>query len=452
MCAQRNDEASQLRSRVEVLERQLDVVRAGAEAFASQIQFEQLVLETLRVSVEAVGAEAGSIILYEPDHEMLVFRYVLPEHASALEGFEMAPTDGIAGSVFTTGQMRVSEDVSKADEHRRDVAEKVGYATENMVTLPLKRPGGESIGVMQVLNKPESPFTDDDCGLLEILAAQAALMLENARLNEEARLAEVVNRLGDISHDIKNMLTPVESCAQTLEMAFEDAFASVDAALSDKPGLDPQVAEDVNNGLAMLREFYPDAVEMLLDGAARAQDRVREIADCVKGMVSEPSFDWVDARDVAARVFTLQAMVAERAGVTLRMEAPDDVPPAPLDERRLFNAIYNLVGNAIPETPPGGTIAVRVCATVDGETDEGNCLIIEVADDGKGMTEEVRSTLFTDDARSTKPGGTGLGTRIVKSAVEAHAGEVSVESRPGEGSTFTMRLPLEREGMAPPAP
>jgi len=59
------------------------------------------------------------------------------------------------------------------------------------------------------------------------------------------------------------------------------------------------------------------------------------------------------------------------------------------------------------------------------------------------MAEEVRSRLFTDRALSTKPGGTGLGTRIVRRAVEAHGGTVAVASELGKGSEFTLRLPVE---------
>ena len=67
---------------------------------------------------------------------------------------------------------------------------------------------------------------------------------------------------------------------------------------------------------------------------------------------------------------------------------------------------------------------------------------IEVADTGRGMPPEVRERLFTDRAISTKPGGTGLGTRIVKNVVDAHGGKIWVESELGKGTTFFIRLPL----------
>jgi len=445
------DRLAALEARTELLDRQIDAVHTIAAAFSSKIEHDELLKVTLQVSLETVDAGAGSIIIFDPEKQKLVFEYVLPEASAGLVGLELEPDDSsIAGSVFNTGEFRLSEDVTKEKEHRAEIGEQVDYLTHNMVTAPLKSRDGDPIGVMQILNKHEGRFDEDDCELLEIVSAQAATMLENARLAEEARLAVVVNLLGDISHDIKNMVTPVQTCAQTLEMMFEDAFTDLDAALAGKPDLDPSVSEGVNLAMEMLREFYPEAIEMMLDGATQVQDRVREIADCVKGIVAEPTFEWLDVRTITQRVAQPLNIVADKAGLTLAIEAPDEMPLAPIDQRQLYNAIYNLVNNAIPETPEGGSVTVRLSAVPEGEFPEGKCIVIAVQDTGKGIPEEVRSKLFTDDAISTKPGGTGLGTRIVRNVVDSHQGTITVESEMGKGSTFTVRLPLDREDMPPP--
>lgn len=117
---------------------------------------------------------------------------------------------------------------------------------------------------------------------------------------------------------------------------------------------------------------------------------------------------------------------------------------AVFDSHRLYNALYNLVNNALPETPDGGAITIGVAA--DPAPD---FYCISVADTGRGMPEEVQKKLFTDAAFSTKPGGTGLGTRIVRRIVEQHGGMPSVASAPGLGTTFTLRLP--RTPQAPQA-
>jgi signal transduction histidine kinase len=107
------------------------------------------------------------------------------------------------------------------------------------------------------------------------------------------------------------------------------------------------------------------------------------------------------------------------------------------DEQRLYNAFYNLLNNAIPEVPEGGSI------TIHGQADPmTKAVIISVSDTGRGMPPEIRESLFTSRAISRKPGGTGLGTKIVKDVVDAHGGTITVESEEGAGTVFHIRLPI----------
>jgi signal transduction histidine kinase len=174
---------------------------------------------------------------------------------------------------------------------------------------------------------------------------------------------------------------------------------------------------------------------------------VREIADCVKGIVAEPTFELADLNQLVESVSTPLRMVAERQELTIDLTGLDRFAPlVPIDQKQMYNCVYNLINNAIPETPPGGRIAVRTRVDRGQDYLEGEeHLVVEVADTGKGMPEHVRAKLFTKDAVSTKPGGTGLGTRIVRNVVAAHGGEITVASEQGIGTTFTIRLPLRRE-------
>ena len=113
-----------------------------------------------------------------------------------------------------------------------------------------------------------------------------------------------------------------------------------------------------------------------------------------------------------------------------------------IDQKQMYNAVYNLVNNAIPETPDGGSVTARTYAREGGEFPNGNYVIIEVRDTGKGMPDHVKARLFTDNAVSTKPGGTGLGTRIVKNVADAHKGKITVESEPDKGTAFFMKVPI----------
>ena len=137
-------------------------------------------------------------------------------------------------------------------------------------------------------------------------------------------------------------------------------------------------------------------------------------------------------------------MNAQERGIALRHEGVTALPEIQADEARLFNALYNLVNNAMEEVPEGGSISIK------GRVEEhGKTLHLSVSDTGRGMPEEVRESLFTSRTISRKQGGTGLGTKIVKDIVEAHSGVISVESKINGGTTFHIRFPIERPRASP---
>ena len=116
----------------------------------------------------------------------------------------------------------------------------------------------------------------------------------------------------------------------------------------------------------------------------------------------------------------------------------------PIDAPLLEQAVINLLDNAIKYSRPEGIVTLRL-GREDGEA------AIRVIDSGQGIGREHLPRLFerfyrVDKARSRKLGGTGLGLAIVKHIIKAHGGEVTVDSRLGEGSTFTIRLPMQSNG------
>jgi signal transduction histidine kinase len=158
----------------------------------------------------------------------------------------------------------------------------------------------------------------------------------------------------------------------------------------------------------------------------------------VKGLTRPPQFAPCRLADVVSNVYHTLRILADERHVALRAEGLDSLPVIRADESRLFNAIYNLVNNAIPEVPSGGSVTVR------GRPDEsGKHVVLSVIDTGKGMSPEVRDSLFSYQAISRKVGGTGLGTKIVKDVVDAHGGTITVESTEGKGTAFHITLSID---------
>lgn len=244
-----------------------------------------------------------------------------------------------------------------------------------------------------------------------------------AQLLEETKLAGVTVMLGDIAHDIKNMLMPVLNGAILLDDDLQELFANL-------PDVPPKQ-------VAASKTFSRDAIDMIVNNARRIQGRMREIADTVKGISSPLRFAPCQISEVVEGVYHILRFYAEEVGVSLYAQGLNSLPSIQADENRLFNALYNLVNNAIPETPAGGSVTIGGSVGPDGDT-----VVVTVSDTGGGMPPEIRDRLFTREAISGKPGGTGLGTKIVKDAVDAHAGTITVHSELGKGTTFTIKLPI----------
>jgi signal transduction histidine kinase len=136
------------------------------------------------------------------------------------------------------------------------------------------------------------------------------------------------------------------------------------------------------------------------------------------------------------RMFAVQASEAE---VELVVETAP-LPPVPGDPDRLLQLFANLVDNAVAHTPPGGRVTLSLQRA-------GEMALVQVRDTGPGMDEAEAARIFerfyqVDKSRSGERRGTGLGLAIVRQLAEAHNGRVQVNSRLGEGSTFTVHLPL----------
>ncbi|MCX5724565.1 MAG: PAS domain S-box protein [Nitrospirae bacterium] len=245
-----------------------------------------------------------------------------------------------------------------------------------------------------------------------------------AELLEEIKVAEVTRALGDIGHDVKNMLMPVLSGVDFLKEEVHEILGHL-------------VAKGEGGLAEAHRKVSGELIDMIVNNARRIQDRVRELADAVKGVTTAPEFKPCRVATCVADVITSLQRYAAEKGVALHAEGLEWLPVIQADERRLFNAFYNVIDNAIPEVPPGGSVTVR------GQVEAGaDRLLISIADTGRGMPPEVRDALFVKHVVSRKSGGTGLGTKIVKDVVSAHKGSIAVESEVGVGTTIHIRLPL----------
>jgi signal transduction histidine kinase len=424
----------ELHALLEHRNRQIEAIRRTSDALFSHPSVDAIVKATLEIALDVLRADAGTLFLHDPKSDTLVARYVIGGAGEKFIGKAIPASQGISGAVFRTHQPQLIGDVRAHGDFNRDVDRETGYQTQSMMTVPVKRTNGDPIGVMQVLNA-RVPFTQHDLEVLEVLCDQAAMGIEHVRLAEEARKAQIVHVIGDISHDIKNMLTPILTGVWTLEPMLERLFTELDAVHARCA--EPE-AHDIERAADAVRNDYRWLLENVVNSAEQVQARTREIADAVKGELSPPFFEEADFNERCRAVVETLRTVADRAGVMLHLDLDPNLPPIECDRKQIYNALYNLVNNAIPFTPERGSVTVRT----RGPRARERMFTVEVQDTGRGIPEHVRVRLFTDQTISTTAGGTGLGTRIVAGVVRRHNGTITVQSAEGVGTTFTVRLPL----------
>ena len=231
------------------------------------------------------------------------------------------------------------------------------------------------------------------------------------------RRLETVRRdfISNISHELRTPLASIKALAETLR----------EGALQDPPAADR----------------FLDLMESEVDTLTQIVAELLELSRIESGQVllHFQSTSAIDILNLSANRLRLQA---ERAGLSLQLDYPPDLPQVLADQPRIEQVMVNLLHNAIKFTPPGGSIFVS--AWLEGEGHPAR-IVFKVQDSGVGIPEDDLPRIFerfykADRARSG--GGTGLGLAIARHLVEAHGGNVWVESRVGQGSSFFFSLPV----------
>lgn len=264
----------------------------------------------------------------------------------------------------------------------------------------------------------------------EVADRTAALERANAVLeNQRAQLEEANDRLRQdnqyksdflamMSHELRTPLTSI--------IAFTELLNNERAPMDEK---EEETRREIEANSHALLLMINDILEMSRLDAGR----------------TDMSVEVVDLGDVAGMVLDVVAPLAARNRIAFTCEIDPNVPLVRADFEKLRHVVENLCGNAMKFTPEGG----RVTLSMNFDADS-NVVLIHVADTGIGIAPEDQQRIFerfvqADSSVSRKYSGTGLGLALAKEYVEMHGGTIEVESTLGEGSVFTVHLPVERE-------
>ncbi len=255
--------------------------------------------------------------------------------------------------------------------------------------------------------------------------AQETELLRAREAAEEASHAKT-RFLANVSHELR---TPLNAIIGFSEMLGAEIFGPL--------------------GDARQREY----VQLIHESGAHLLQVVNDILDMSKiesgtfDVVTEP-FDLPPLLESVRQMMTLQA---HERGLHLRLEAPGDVPEVVADRRACKQILINLLSNAVKFTDKGGTV------TLGARIENDDVVALWVRDTGIGIAEKDIHRLGTpfvqaDSGYDRRHEGTGLGLSVVKGLTELHGGTMRIESRLGEGTCVTVRLPLDSEAVERPAP
>ncbi|EEG78729.1 two-component system histidine kinase PnpS [Dethiobacter alkaliphilus] len=225
-----------------------------------------------------------------------------------------------------------------------------------------------------------------------------------------------------------------------LEQMRRDFVANVSHELRTPMTSIQGFVEALLDGLAEDKESQDRYLNVILDETVRLNRLVSDLLDLSrleKGEVGWP-METIELKPLFADVASkLQPQVAKQE-LSVDIDTPENISAVTGNRDRIQQVLINLLGNAISFTPPGGKITLSA-------KDVGDKVEVQVTDTGMGIPPEEQDKIWerfhkVDKARTRSFGGTGLGLSIVKQIVDAHGGDVGLESTPGKGSTFYFTL------------
>jgi GAF domain-containing protein len=414
----------------EVSQREEAEAVALAEAsrrFSATLRREAVLEELVQAAAHVVG-ESWSLFVVEPDGASL---RVVARTGADDQGFPVGTTplrvgERLVGHVAASGRPLLVRDLADLPEDHPSRPDFVRWGKRSVLVVPVLANGLVRAVLVGSIHHDGRQFSDRDLRLAEAIADRASTALDNARLFEE------------LTRAYQEVKTAQEHLVQTEKLRALGEMAS-------------GVAHDFNNILAAilgrvqlilnhteeptLRRWLQVIERAALDGA----QTVRQIQEFTRIRRDQPA-ETVDLAQVALDAVEMTQTRwrddVQSQGLEVRvMTQLEPVPPVDGHAAELRQVLTNLILNAVDALPRGGTITLTTRATA-------GAVEVSVADTGVGMSEEVRRRIFEPFFSTKGPKGTGLGLAMVYGIVARHGGEVVVASREGQGSTFTIRLPI----------
>jgi K+-sensing histidine kinase KdpD len=391
------------RSHTESQLEKLSKLVEASKSVNSTLDLDKLLGLILDAAVKSTEADRGTVYLVDSIKQELWSKVFGGENMVEIR---LPLGKGIAGHVAQAGETINIPDAYSDPRFNPEVDKRTGYRTRNILCMPMKNKDGTIIGVFQLLNKKDGPFTTDDEHFIDAFSAHASIAIENARLAQEMvaneRLSAVGRMASTIIHDIKNPMGTLRVYAQVMKKKSGNEEA---AKLADE----------------------------MIHQVDRFVNMTQEILDFTRG-VSSTNIQELDFGEIMGSVLDFIEKDLSKNNVKL-LRNTQYLGNLKMDQDKMVRVFYNIASNARDAMPQGGSLEVST-TPVDG------FVKIEFKDSGTGMPEEVKKRIFEPFMTYGKKHGTGLGMSIVKKVIDDHKGRIEIDSEMGKGTTIRILLPL----------
>ena len=411
---ERTRELARLKQRLESAYHKTQTLYDIAKAVSSTLNFSEVLNTIAQLATKAMNAKACSIRLLDEDRGQLVVRAAYGLSEEYLTKGQVDLNKSLVDRGALRGKPVPILDVTKDPGFQYpEEARKEGIRSVLCVPLSVRE---KPIGVLRMYTGEIHRFTDEEIEFLSALASQGAVAIENARTYQQLEDLEQAKSdfVFTVAHDLK---APVAAIQSILRVLLEGYAGEVFQKQKELIGR-------AERRLIALQTLIRDLLAL---GA-------------LKGGLPPPKKKDVILNAIVKRIVDMVRSEVEEKGICLQLEVPDNLVTIKATDDDLERLVGNLLENAVKYTPPKGKISLQLSL-------ENTAARIVVSDTGIGIPPESMPRIFEEFYRAKNAKeigeGTGLGLSLVKHIVELYHGQIKVESKLQEGSTFTVTLPRE---------
>lgn len=409
---------------VDRVKKRLDVVFEVSQKITATLRLKEVLDRIIKLAIETVEADSGSLMLLDEKTNRLKIKSAVGLSKKLMKSVSLEVGERIAGWVARHKKpLLLLDGLTQYPEFshlksRRNIA--------SSISLPL-RMGHQLLGILNINRTVKSrrpPFTNGTLELLQTLANQATIAINNARLHEQVRQQNL--KLQRINRTKTELMTHVTHELRTPLTAIRGHTSNILAGMLGK--LTPAQQERLQK------------IEKLCSRQSGLVNQLLDISQFASGslMLKRES---VSLKSLLEETRLSLGPLPEEKHLTIEDKLPDNLPTLWAESKRLERVFTNLLSNAVKYTPAEGKITISAHR-------KSNYIQVDISDTGIGIPKNSLPYIFdefyqADTKINCEVPGNGLGLALVKYIIEAHKGKIWVKSTPDKGSTFSFRLPID---------